>query len=142
MKNRREKTVFQQRLSQQLNHQAEQISTAIAERLQAARQQALKHYATPAKAELNKPKIKELKDLRLERWLIQGFAVVCCVVGVMSILWLSQVSKSISTPFTGATQVSQENRSELDMIDVLLSNEDMDFLENLDVYVLLAEQSS
>ncbi len=139
MKNRREKTVFQQCLSQQLNHQAEQISTAIAERLQAARQQALKHYATPAKAELNKPKIKEL---RLERWLIQGVAVVCCVVGVMSILWLSQVSKSISTPFTGVTQVSQENRSELDMIDVLLSNEDMDFLENLDVYVLLAEQSS
>lgn len=123
-------------LEQGLNREAENLSPQIQGRLQQARQKAL--------LDLSKRPVAQAKTgfaAWLSSWSFldtRPRAVLAGLLGAMVIsLGLQLVFNHSSDTVVSNTEVSPKNSA-----DVLMSNEDIEFLDNMDIYEWLAAEYS
>lgn len=135
MDNRRE-AEWHHALKQGLNHEADNLSPPIQVRLQQARQQALRELNTPRLEEVQPRWIAWLSHLRL--FDSKGSAVLVGLVGAMVLTLGVQVALNHWPEKSFSNAEVTPNNS----IDVLMSNEDIEFLENMDIYEWLAAEYS
>lgn len=133
MDNRRE-AEWQKALEQGLNREADDLSLAIQARLQQARQQALLELNTQSLAKTKQGWLASLMG-RLEA---KPSAVLAGLVGAMVLTVGVQVAMNHWADQSLTNVEVMPNNS----TDVLMSNEDIEFLENMDIYEWLAAEYS
>ena len=133
MDNRRE-AEWQKALEQGLNREADELSLAIQARLQQARQQALLELNTQSLAKAKRNWLASLMG-RVEA---KPSAVLAGLVGAMVLTVGVQVAMNHWADQSLTNVEAMPNNS----ADVLMSNEDIEFLENMDIYEWLAAEYS
>ncbi|MFZ1342831.1 hypothetical protein [Thiothrix eikelboomii] len=133
MDNRRE-AEWQKALEQGLNREADELSLAIQARLQQARQQALLELNTQSLAKAKRNWLASLMG-RVEA---KPSAVLAGLVGAMVLTVGVQVAMNHWADQSLTNAEAMPNNS----ADVLMSNEDIEFLENMDIYEWLAAEYS
>lgn len=123
-------------LEQGLNREADNLSPQLQTRLQQARQQAM--------AELNVRRLSKVQNgfvgwfNSLQLFDFKGSAVLASLVGASVLAIGMQVAIN---HFSDKSLVSLEVKPN-NSTDVLMSNEDIEFLENMDIYEWLAAEYS
>jgi hypothetical protein len=133
MDNRRE-TEWQKALEQGLNREADHLSVAVQLRLQQARQQALLELNSQ---HLAKSKLAWLRGF-IARFDAKPSAVFAGLVGAMVLTMGIQLAMNHWAEQSLTNLEVMPNNS----ADVLMSNEDIEFLENMDIYEWLAAEYS
>jgi hypothetical protein len=123
-------------LEQGLNRETECLSTDIQARLQQVRQQALLEFNTQAKTQSQSGFVNWLVNSPIFRFK-QGAVLVGATVAVVLTFGTQVVINHSSDKSLSSSDVDTTNTT-----DVLMSNEDIEFLENMDIYEWLAAEYS
>ena len=135
MDNKRDKELLNA-LEQGLNREADNLSPQLQTRLQQARQQAM--------TELNVRRLSKVQSgfvgwfNSLQLFDFKSSAVVAGLVGASVLAIGMQVAINHSSDNSLVSSEVKPNNS----TDVLMSNEDIEFLENMDIYEWLAAEYS
>ena len=136
MDNRRDTEGWLNSIEQGLNREADNLSPQVQTRLHQVRQQAMAEFNTQ-----QLPKAQTGWLAWLARWQPVDFksgAVLAGLVGVTVLAVGMQVTTNHSSDNSLGSSEAKPNNS----TDVLMSNEDIDFLENMDIYEWLAAEYS
>lgn len=120
-------------IRQTLDKQSSQLSAQWQARLKQQRLACLQH--RPSKSHW----AKRLLD---RQWLMPGFALTSVMALLLGVWFMQQASTSPApAPLKPSLRAVQQQQSpSLEGMEVILSNEDMDFLEHLEVYEWLARE--
>lgn len=136
MDNRRDTDGWLNSIEQGLNREADNLSPQVQTRLQQVRQQAM--------AEFNSqqlPKAHKGWFAWLGSWQPVDFKSGAVLAGLVGVTVLA-VGMQVTTNHSSDNSLSSSEAKPNNSTDVLMSNEDIDFLENMDIYEWLAAEYS
>ncbi|MFZ1386260.1 MAG: hypothetical protein WBP46_00935 [Thiolinea sp.] len=136
MDNRRDTKGWLKSIEQGLNREADNLSPQVQTRLQQVRQRAM--------AEFNSQQLPKAQTgwlAWLTKWQPVDFKSGAVLAGLVGVTVLA-VGMQVTTNHSSDNSLSISEAKPNNSTDVLMSNEDIDFLENMDIYEWLAAEYS